>query len=166
VKITILFFSQTGNTEKMAGVVRAGILDADQNIEVSLMNIAGEENINKEFLDASSAVIFGTPCYVANTCWQMKKFFDTRFDCKLEGKLAACFATAGCLWGGPDIALQNILGMALTRGMLAYSSGTEFGRPYIHLGPVALMASLDEQAGIFKLFGNRVAQKTLELFNK
>ena len=66
----------------------------------------------------------------------------------------------------PDIALQSILGMALTRGMLAYSSGTEFGRPYIHLGPVALMASLDEQADIFKLFGNRVAQKTMQLFNK
>ena len=47
------------------GVVRDGILDADKDIEVLLMNIADEENINKEFLNASSPVIFGTPCYVA-----------------------------------------------------------------------------------------------------
>ncbi|MDR3601741.1 MAG: hypothetical protein P4L49_14870 [Desulfosporosinus sp.] len=39
----------------MAGVVRDGILDADKDVEVSLMNIADDENINKEFLDASSA---------------------------------------------------------------------------------------------------------------
>lgn len=165
-KITILYFSQTGNTEKMAGVIRDGVLGYDKDIDVSLMNIINEDNIDKDFLNDSSAVIFGTPTYVAGTCWQMKKFFDTRFDCKLEGKLAACFATAGCLWGGPDLAIQSILEMALTHGMLAYSSGTEFGRPYIHLGPIALMNNLEENAEIFTLFGKRVAQKTNELFNK
>lgn len=163
-KIAILYFSQTGNTEKMAGVIRDGILEYNKNIEVSLMNISSDENIDKDFLNDSSAVIFGTPTYVASTCWQMKKFFDTRFDCKLEGKLAACFATAGCVWGGPDIAIQSILEMALTHGMLAYSSGTEFGRPYIHLGPIALMNNLEENADIFTLFGKRIARKTSELF--
>lgn len=163
-KISVLYFSQTGNTEKMAGVIRDGILEYDSGIEVSLMNIADEDNIDKDFLNDSSAVIFGTPTYVANTCWQMKKFFDTRFDCKLEGKLAACFATAGCVWGGADIAIQSILEMALTHGMLAYSSGTEFGRPYIHLGPVGIMSQLEESKEIFSLFGKRIAQKTTELF--
>lgn len=165
-KITILYFSQTGNTEKMAGVIRDGIIEFDKDIEVSLMNIINEDRIDKDFLNDSSAVIFGTPTYVASTCWQMKKFFDTRFDCKLEGKLAACFATAGCVWGGPDLAIQSILEMALTHGMLAYSSGTEFGRPYIHLGPIALMNNLDENKDIFTLFGKRIAQKTTELFGK
>ena len=165
-KITILYFSQTGNTEKMAGVIRDGILKYDKDIEVSLMNIVDENNIDKDFISDSSAVIFGTPTYVASTCWQLKKFFDTRFDCKLEGKLAACFATAGCLWGGPDIAIQSILEMALTHGMLAYSSGTEFGRPYSHLGPIALAKNPEEYTDIFTLFGKRVAQKTTELFGK
>jgi len=165
-KITVLYFSQTGNTEKMAGIIRDGIAEFDKDIDVSLMNIANEENIDKAFLNDSAAVIFGTPTYVANTCWQMKWFFDTRFDCKSEGKLAACFATAGCVWGGPDIALQSILAMALTHGMLAYSSGTEFGRPYIHLGPIALMGELEKYTEIFTLFAKRVAQKTVELFGE
>lgn len=165
-KITVLYFSQTGNTEKMASVIRDGILEYDKDIEVSLMNIISEDNIDCNFISKSSAVIFGTPTYVAGTCWQMKKFFDTRFDCKLDGKLAACFATAGCLWGGSDIAIQSILEMALTHGMLAYSSRTEFGRPYIHLGPIALMSNLEEHKEIFTLFGKRIAQKTIELFSK
>lgn len=163
-KITILYFSETGNTEKMASIVCDGIFETDKDIEVSLMNIANHENIDTDFLNDSSAVIFGTPCYVANTCWQLKKFFDTRFDCKLEGKLAACFATAGCMWGGADQAILTVLQHAMTRGMLAYSSGTEFGRPFIHLGPISLMNNLDQHADLFKLFGNRVAQKAMELF--
>ncbi|MEA4896202.1 MAG: flavodoxin, partial [Oscillospiraceae bacterium] len=101
-----------------------------------------------------------------STCWQLKKFFDRRFDWTLEGKLAACFATAGCLWGGPDIAIQSVLEMSLTRGMLAYSSGMEFGRPYIHLGPITLMSNPEENRGIFVLFGRRIAQKVTELFGE
>ncbi|NLH00584.1 MAG: flavodoxin family protein [Clostridiales bacterium] len=163
-KITILYYSETGNTERAAETVRDGILSADENIEVSLMNIADEDRINKDFLNESSAVIFGTPCYVANMCWQMKKFFDTRFDCKLEGKLAACFATAGCMWGGADQAILTVLQHAMTRGMLAYSTGTEFGRPYIHLGPIAISKEIDEMSEMLFMFGNRVARKALELF--
>jgi len=163
-KITILYFSETGNTEKMAGFVRDGILSAGNDIEVFLMNIVNDGNIDKELLKESSAVIFGTPCYVANTCWQMEKFFDTRFDCDLSGKLAACFATAGCMWGGADQAIMTVLQLALTRGMLAYATGTEFGRPFIHLGPIAVHDNLNTE--LFTLFGKRVAQKALELFNK
>ena len=36
-KITILYFSQTGNTEKMAGIIRDGIREYNAGIEVSLM---------------------------------------------------------------------------------------------------------------------------------
>ncbi|MGI5985184.1 MAG: flavodoxin [Clostridiales bacterium] len=165
-KITILYFSETGHTEKMAGIVREGILEADKSIEVSLMNIINEENIDKDFINESSAVIFGTPCYMANMCWQMKKFFDTSFDCKLGGKLAACFATAGHMWGGADLAMLTVLQHSMTRGMLAYSSGMEFGRPYIHIGPFALMSDPDKDSETFKLFGNRVAKKSIELFSK
>jgi NAD(P)H dehydrogenase (quinone) len=155
----------TGNTEKMAHCVKEGILSADESIEVKMMNILSVENIDVSFLNESSAVIFGTPCYVANTCWQLKKFFDTRWDCKLEGKLAACFATANCLHGGADIGILTVLQHTLVRGMLAYSSGTGFGQPVIHLGPIALRGELEQKRELFTLFGKRVAQKALELFS-
>lgn len=163
-KMTILYYSETGTTEKMAAVVRDGILSCDARIDVSLMNIKDEQNYDKSFLEESDAVIFGTPCYVANACWQMQKFFDTSLTCDLSGKLAACFATAGCMWGGADQAIMTILQLALTRGMLAYATGMEFGRPYIHLGPIAVHN--DPNTELFTLFGKRVAQKALELFGE
>jgi len=163
-KITILYFTETGNTEKMAGFIKEGILKTDHTIDVRLMNMKDDTGIDVSFLNESSAVVFGTPCYVANTCWQLKKFFDTRWDCKLGGKLAGCFATANCMHGGPDVAILTVLQHALVRGMLAYSSGAGCGRPYIHLGPIALRDSLDEQSHIFELFGARFAEKAKALF--
>ena len=163
-KIAILYYSETGNTEKMAGFVRDGVLKADRNIEVVLINLAKDEDVEASSINDCSAVIFGTPCYVANMCWQLHKFFDTRFDCKLEGKLAACFATANCMWGGADVAIMTVMQHAMTRGMLAYATGMEYGRPFIHLGPIALRDELDSKAELFMLFGDRVAKKALELF--
>ncbi|QNM05052.1 flavodoxin family protein [Qiania dongpingensis] len=165
-KITILYYSETGNTEKMAMFVKEGILSQAPEAEVELMNLKDEDSMNVEFLNASEAVVFGTPCYVANLCWQMKKFFDTRWDCKLADKLAACFATANCMWGGADIAIQTVLQHAMTRGMFSYASGAGNGRPFIHLGPIALRDELEEKADLFRIFGRRVAEKTEKYFVK
>jgi NAD(P)H dehydrogenase (quinone) len=163
-KITILYLSETGNTEKMAGYIKDGILKQNGAIDVKLMNMNDGKNIDVSFLNDSRAVIFGTPCYAANTCWQLKQFFDTRWDCKLENKLAGCFATANCMHGGADVAILTVLQHALVRGMLAYSSGTGCGRPFIHLGPIALRGALDEKKELFELYGSRFAQKAKELF--
>jgi NAD(P)H dehydrogenase (quinone) len=48
--------------------------------------------------------------------------------------------------------------------MVVYSSGAGCGRPFIHLGPVALRDELDEKKDLFMLFGKRVAEKASELF--
>lgn len=164
-QIALLFFSETGNTERMAGFVGDGIHQFDDTIDVKLMNIKNDESIDVDFLNSSQAVIFGTPCYGANACWQMKKFLDTRWDLKLEGKLAGCFATANYMHGGGDVAILTVLQHTLVRGMLAYSSGVGCGRPYIHLGPVALRDELDEKKDLFEIFGRRCAEKTKELFH-
>ena len=163
-KITILYFSASGNTEKAAGYIEEGIKSAGE-VEVKLMNIADYANIDDAFINESSAVIFGTPVYVANMCWQMKRFFDEYRTAKFAGKIAAAFSTANFLHGGADIAIQAMLSHALTKGMLAYASGSGLGVPFIHLGPVALREQIDEKKDLFVLFGKRIADKTLELFS-
>jgi NAD(P)H dehydrogenase (quinone) len=163
-KMAIVYLSETGNTEKMASFILHGIIDTDNTMEVKLINIKDEKSIDVDFINNSCAVIFGTPCYAANMCWQLKKFFDTRWDCKLENKLAGCFATANCMHGGADVAILTVLEHALVRGMLAYSSGAGCGRPYIHLGPVALRDELEKKEDLFELFGKRFAEKARELF--
>ena len=120
--------------------------------------------IDKEFLAASSAVFFGTPTYLASTCWQWKKWFDEPAPCSLGGKLGAVFATANFAQGGADIAIQTLLTHMLVKGMLVYSGGGACGQPYIHLGAVALKENFEASKPMFRIFGERVARKAKEIF--
>jgi NAD(P)H dehydrogenase (quinone) len=163
-KITILYFSQSGTTEKAAGYIKDGILAAGE-FDVKLMNIAGENTLDKEFIKESSAVIIGTPTYMADMAWQLKKWFDTEMSISLSGKLGGAFATAGFVQGGLDIAVANVLHHMLVKGTLVYSSGTASGMPFIHLGPVAVAAELDKNRDLFVTFGKRLAEKAKELFS-
>jgi NAD(P)H dehydrogenase (quinone) len=162
-KITILYVSQSGNTEKAACHIREGILSAG-DIDVRLMNIADENPLDAEFIKESSAVIIGTPTYVANMAWQLKKWFATDRCVSLAGKLGAAFATANFIHGGPDLAIADVLHHMLVKGMVVYSSGAGVGMPIIHLGPVGIAKELEESRDLFLVFGKRIAEKAQELF--
>ena len=98
-KISIIYYSETGTTEQVAKWIAEGT-GVIANVETRLFNLAENDSPDKAFIEASDAVIFGTPTYVANMCWQMKKFFDTRLNYKLAGKLGSAFSTEGSPHGG------------------------------------------------------------------
>ena len=105
----------------------------------------------------SKAVIFGTPVYYANTCWQIKKWFDESWGCNLGGKIGGAFSTADFPQGGADTAILTIINHLMVKGMLVYSGGSALGLPYIHLGPVAFRDNFEESKALFHLFGERIA---------
>ncbi|ACD23146.1 MULTISPECIES: flavodoxin family protein [unclassified Clostridium] len=160
-KISIIYFSKTGKTKEMANIIASG-MKLEKDIEVGLFDI---DNINYDFLNESKAVIFGTPTYYANTCWQIKKWFDESSNCNLSGKIGAVFATANYAQGGADTAILTIINHLMVKGMLVYSGGSSLGQPYIHLGAVALKENFEKSKDMFKIFGTRIAQKTNELFS-
>ena len=162
-KITIMYMSSSGNTEKSAEFIRDGILQVG-DIDVKLMNIISEDNLDVDFIKESAAVIFGTPTYVASMCWQLKKWFDTTLSDLLAGKLGGAFATALYIQGGADIAITSVLQHLLVKGMVIYSSGAGCGAPFIHLGPVAMANELDKSKDLFTIFGTRFAEKAMELY--
>lgn len=162
-KISIIYVSVTGNTEQVAGYIRDGILSEGEN-EIKLMNLAKEETMDTAFVNDSQAVILGTPTYVASLAWQIKKWFDTDWDCKLAGKLGAGFATANVLSGGADVAILSLISHMLVKGMVVYSSGAGCGQPFIHLGPIGIRGELEQKKDIFELYGKRIAAKSRELF--
>jgi NAD(P)H dehydrogenase (quinone) len=164
-KTSIIYVSVTGNTEQVAGYIKDGIL-AEGGGEVKLMNLVKEETIDVPFVNESRAVLLGTPTYVASMAWQMKKWFDTDWNCKLAGKLGAGFATANVLSGGADVAILSLISHMLVKGMVVYSSGAGCGQPFIHLGPIGIRGQLEEKKDIFELFGKRVAAKSHELFTR
>lgn len=158
-KIAIIYFSKTGRTRAMAEVIADGA-GSVSGVEVRLFEL---DRIDKSYLAECKAVFFGTPTYLASTCWELKKWFDESTMYPLAGKLGAVFATADFAQGGADVAIQSVLGHMLVKG-LVYSGGGAWGLPYIHLGAVALKENFEASKPMFRTFGERVAQKAKELF--
>ena len=165
-KISIIYYSETGTTEQVARWIAEGA-NSVSDTETRLFNLAENDTPDREFVESSNAVIFGTPTYVANMCWQMKKFFDTRLDYRLAGKIGSAFSTEGSPHGGGgELAIMTIINHLLVKGMLIYSSGAGRGRPFIHIGPTIVQSQIQEREEISRLFGQRIAQKAHELFDR
>lgn len=165
-KLSIVYYSKTGKTKEMAEVIAAGMrtCEGSEKLEIRLFDL---DNIDVAFLNESKAVVFGTPTYVASTCWQMKKWMDESASkgVTLGGKLGAVFATANYIQGGADTAVTTIINHLLVKGMLVYSGGASLGQPFIHLGAVAVNGHFEEAGKLFGIFGQRIAAKALELFS-
>ena len=100
-KISIIYYSKTGHTKEMGEEIAAGI--RSEGGEARLFSI--EEHLDTEYIASSDGVIFGTPTYLASTCWQMKKWFDVdSAGISLAGKLGGVYSTAHFAQGGGDIA--------------------------------------------------------------
>lgn len=164
-KLSIIYFTKTENTESVAKIIAEGA-ESVENTEVKLFSISEEENWDKEFIKESKAVIFGTPTYYGGICWQMKKWFDTNGkNYEFGGKLGSAFATENSPnGGGGELAIMTIYQPLLVYGMLVYSSGVEYGRPPIHIGPTIVSSRKEEHADCCNRFGKHIATKANELF--
>ena len=165
-KITILYHSETGNTELAAKQIAEGALSVPDT-QVRLVSLNQLTPEDEAYIGESSAVIFGTPTYVANMSWKLKEFFDTKLKINFSGKLGAAFATENFAnGGGGELAIMNIMSHMLVKGMLCYSSGTAFGQPYIHIGPTLVRGHIEEKAQLCHIFGSRIASQAHRLFDR
>lgn len=158
-KASVLYFSQTGNTRTMAEAIVQGMQEA--KAEARAFSI---EALDEEWLRNSDCVIIGTPTYYADVSGKMKLFLESLSAYKVAGKLGGAFATAQYIHGGGDIAIQTILRHMLVCGMAVYSGGGAQGKPVIHLGPVAVGQDIDADRQLFRLYGQRMADKAKMLF--
>lgn len=158
-KIAIIYYSQTGNTQKVADLIAEGAGKVS-NVEAKCMSI---EAIDEEFLTEAKAVILGSPTIAGTFAWQLKQWLDTTRT--VGGKLGAVFATAKFVGGGAEVAELALIAEMLVKGMLVYSSGAAEGQPFIHYGAVCIQDGDDGQKERAKIFGERIAKKAVELFN-
>ena len=163
-KLSVLYYSKSGNTKRMASVIADG-MSSVEGVEARTFSIHELDEKAKVFIGESRCVVLGTPIYLASLCGEVKTFLDgPAMKLGLGGKIGGAFATANFLHGGGELGIQSILSHMMVLGMLAYSGGGAFGQPPIHLGPVALGGDLDASVEIFRLYGQRMATKTVELF--
>lgn len=162
-KLGIIYYTHSGQTHEMAEYIAKGI--EAKNVEVRLFSL--NEQLDEDYLNGCAGIIFGTPTYVATSHWRVVEWLTKNQSVKLGGKLGGCFATAHYAQGGSDSAIMSLVGIMMVKGMLVYSGGAALGNPFIHHGPVALDAvgnHFEEAKELFEIFGERFADKALELF--
>jgi len=160
IKVAIVYHSETGNTRKMAELIREGCLKV-QGVEAKVMSV---DDLDRDFLKSAQAVLLGCPTYEGSPSWQMKKFLDT-VDVDLSGKLGGVFVSQN--WpggGGADFAEMVLIAGMLVRGMLIYSGGITRGYPYLHFGAVSARSPEGLYAERCLKLGENVASKAKELF--
>jgi NAD(P)H dehydrogenase (quinone) len=122
-KILILYYSGSGNTERMAKAIAEAMKSPAMNVTV--------ENVGKfdiSLLPNYNGIVLGSPTYFSNMSWQVKKVIDESIihyrGGKLKGKVAGIFTSAGTRRDGRDclkmleIALGYHHGMEVVEGIL------------------------------------------------
>lgn len=161
-KMSVLYHSKTGNTEKMAEIIVKGM----QSVNGVTAKAFSIDNIDENWVKESKCIVVGTPIYMASVSGAIKSWLEGPCKkCELSGKIGGAFATADYVHGGGELGIRTILDHMMVLGMLTYSGGGALGKPVIHLGPVAIGGHLEESQETFEIYGKRMAMKTVELFN-
>lgn len=159
-KVAIIYYSETGNTEKIAEFVAKGVKKAE-DIEAKCMSI---NEIDTVFLEESKIVFFGTPTHAGSYPWQIVKWFDT-CEIKLAGKIGCVFATSNLIGGGAENAELSLLNKLIVKGMFAYSIGSSEEPPYTHFGAVCTKDGTEEQLERVEIFAERVVKNVRKMLN-
>ncbi len=127
--ISIIYFSGTGHTQKEAEAVHQGAA-AVVGTTTHLIAINGEDIVKGRYkndtvlatLDASDAVIFGSPTYMGGPAAQFKAFADATgerwYRSAWRDKLAAGFTVSNGPSGDKLSTLQYFFTLAMQHGMI------------------------------------------------
>jgi NAD(P)H dehydrogenase (quinone) len=149
-KVLVIYYSQSGNTKKMAQAVSEGI--EKEGVEVCLKDVKDTEAY--ELLNYDG-VIIGSPTYYGTMAAEIKILLDESVTLhgKLEGKIGAAFSSSANVGGGNETTVLDILNAMLIHGMII--QGDPQGD---HYGPVAIGAPDARATKECLRLGSRVAR--------
>lgn len=101
-KILIVYYSQTGNTEKMASAIEEGAKSV-VGIEVEMKYF-----VRPEELEEADAIILGMPTYYHDIGIDMKNLLEaaSKEEINLKGKVGAAFGSYGWSGEAPNMLLE------------------------------------------------------------
>jgi NAD(P)H dehydrogenase (quinone) len=164
VNVLIVYYSQSGNTEKMAEGVAEGAKKVE-GVEVILKKVA---EVTAEDVKAADGIIIGSPVYYANMAAPVKQFIDSWFDREITlfDKVGGAFATGGGRTAGREMVIASLLLAMLNNGMIVagplYESWGTFGASAITAAPGDEGVSESELDDARRL-GERVARIALKI---
>lgn len=153
-KVLVLYYSRTGNTEKMAKMISEKL--AEKGVSVDLKRV---EDADINILPDYDGYIVGSPNYFGTMAAELKKFIDesVKYYRKIEGKLVSAFTSTGMIGGGGETVCLDILKAFLIHGCICLGF-TKLG----HYGPVSI-GKPDER---INKEVNEMVNKYVEILNK
>ena len=158
--VSIVFFSASGHTAKLAEAVGKGVASV-AGVKTNLIAISGDDITKGRYknenvmaaLDASDAIIFGSPTFMGGPAAQFKAFADATVERwsgqKWRDKLAAGFTVSGTPSGDKFSTLQYFQTLAMQHGMIWVGLGELPAQPngINRLGSwIGVMAESDEES--------------------
>jgi NAD(P)H dehydrogenase (quinone) len=156
-KVLIIYYSRSGNTKKMAELIRDAV--AKEGQDAVLKDV---KDTTAAELVAYDALVIGSPTYYGTMAWEIKRLLDdsVKFHGKLDGKLGAAFSSSANIAGGNETTVLDILHAMLIHGMIV--QGDWQGD---HYGPVAISEPDERAIKECGRFGARIA-KLLKKLNE
>jgi len=150
IKILILYYSKTGNTEKMAKAVAEG---ASMVNDVKVLIKSVREARLQDLLEADG-IIIGSPTYYGTIAGPLKEFLDqtVKYHGSLEGKVGGAFASCGARGGGVETTVLDLIKIMLIHGMIVQGNPEEH-----HYGVISIGPPDEETLTACKELGRRVA---------
>jgi len=101
-KVLIIYYSQTGNTEKMARAIEEGAKS------VVGINVELKYFVRPDELAEADAIILGMPTYYHDISMDMKNLLEgaSKQDINLKGKVGAAFGSYGWSGEAPNMLLE------------------------------------------------------------
>jgi NAD(P)H dehydrogenase (quinone) len=127
--VSVIYFSGSGHTTKMAEAVHKGAASV-AGVKTNLLTINGDDIVKGRYaneavmgqLDASDAIVFGCPTYMGGPAAQFKALADASgerwFRSAWRDKLAAGFTVSGSPSGDKFNTLQYFFTLAMQHGMI------------------------------------------------
>jgi NAD(P)H dehydrogenase (quinone) len=185
--VSIIYFSGAGHTTKLAEAVHRGAASV-HGVQAQLIAISGDDIVKGRYhneavfakLDASDAIIFGSPTYMGGPAGQFKTFADATgakwFTSAWRDKVAGGFTVSSSPSGDKFNTLQYLFTLAMQHGMVWVGLGEmpmqanglnrlgSFGGAMGQAGqesPEAAPNESDKLTG--EVYGKRVAQFATKL---
>ena len=91
-KVMVIYHSDTGNTEKLAGCVAEGA----RSVADTQVQLVRAEELDRDSAAQADGLAIGSPDYFSYVAGQIKTFFDkTLYDERFHGKAYVGFGTHG-----------------------------------------------------------------------
>ena len=103
-KVLIVYFSLTGNTEKMAQYIAEGVRISGREAVIKKVS----EVKSKDALEGYDGYIFGSPTYHRDMADPIKTFLFLAKQANLEGKLAGAFGSYTHSGDAPAMILETM----------------------------------------------------------